>query len=260
MVRLIFMTVPSTLKPPFKPSQKRRLTYPSIFEEDHTLKRGIKIRTYSATTPTISLYLRFRVFPLLTFLANSLPSSLPPRPRRPLRPLLRQHFTQIHLPPSARDVDLADFLELGLFPELEDEKECDLFTVSTCLIRLRSFRDFTALKSTHDNRRTQVRFEPTLRPLTRRHIRVPHRCKPCPELRNQDQDIKAQPDITPDYPRLRLESQLVESVPIILPRRAEPDVAGIDRRPSDDGGEAGDGEHPVEGFGAGGCAAGADEA
>ena len=92
------------------------------------------------------------------------------------------------------------------------------------------------------------------------HVGVSDGRKSGPELCDEDQNIKDEADPGADDAGLGFECQLVEGVAVVFPGLAEADVAGADAGPGDDGGEAGDGEHPVERLGPRGWASGDDEA
>jgi len=94
----------------------------------------------------------------------------------------------------------------------------------------------------------EICLEPALDALTRRHVRVADRSEAGPELRDQDEDVEDEADVGAVDGGLRLVRQLVERVALQLPGAPEPDVAQADGGPVEDGGEARDGEHPVEGL------------
>ena len=94
----------------------------------------------------------------------------------------------------------------------------------------------------------EIRLEPALDALTRRHVRVADGREAGPELRDQDEDVEDEADVGAVDGGLRLVRQLVERVALQLPGAPEPDVAQADGGPVEDGGEARDGEHPVEGL------------
>ena len=94
----------------------------------------------------------------------------------------------------------------------------------------------------------EIRLKPALDALTRRHVRVADGREAGPELRDQDEDIEDEAGVGAVDGGLRLVRQLVERVALQLPGAPELDVAQADGGPVEDGGEARDGEHPVEGL------------
>lgn len=67
-----------------------------------------------------------------------------------------------------------------------------------------------------------------------------------PELGNEDEDIKAEANVGADDADLGVVRHFAEAAAAGGPGAAEADVAEANGRPREDGGEAGDGEQPVE--------------
>lgn len=67
-----------------------------------------------------------------------------------------------------------------------------------------------------------------------------------PELGNEDEDVEDEADVGAYDADLRIVGHVVEAAAAGGPRAAEADVAEADGGPCEDGGEAGNGEEPVQ--------------
>ena len=75
---------------------------------------------------------------------------------------------------------------------------------------------------------------------------VAHRRKSRPELCYENENVKDETDVAAEYTNGGFERKLVEGVALEAPGATKSNVCEADGAPGENGGEAGDGEHPVE--------------
>lgn len=109
--------------------------------------------------------------------------------------------------------------------------------------------DFIPDIGDEDNGCSQIGQEKELNAIARTHAGISN--GPCtrPELRHEHEAIEKESDPRSNDARLRAECEFGKAVSLSLPARAEANVGQTNAAPGDDGGETGERQHPIEGFG-----------